>query len=87
MQATESLVQIVLNVGLQKYGGDVAVGAMTIIMSVMQIFMMPLMGLGQGSQPIISYNYGAGNMRRVKQTFWLLLRVSLLFALAFCCLF
>lgn len=83
MQATESLVQIVLNVGLQKYGGDVAVGAMTIIMSVMQIFMMPLMGLGQGSQPIISYNYGAGNMRRVKQTFWLLLRVSLLFALAF----
>ena len=59
MQATESLVIISMNNNLLKYGGDLAVGAMTIMSSVMQIILLPLMGLSQGAQPIISYNYGA----------------------------
>ena len=80
MQATESLVQIVLNTGLQQCGGDDAVGAMTIINSVLMIVLMPLQGLGQGAQPIISYNYGAGSMDRVKRAFKLLLLASLGFA-------
>ena len=77
MQATESLVLISQNNQLLKYGGDLAVGAMTIMSSVMQIIMMPLMGLSQGAQPIISYNYGAKNMHRVKRTFKIMLITSL----------
>ncbi|MGL5379441.1 MATE family efflux transporter [Clostridium sp.] len=73
MQATESLVLISLNNKLLMYGGDLAVGAMTIMSSVMQIVMLPLLGLTQGSQPIVSYNYGAKNYDRVKKTFKLLL--------------
>ena len=73
MQATESLVLISLNNQLLKYGGDLAVGAMTIMSSVMQIILLPLMGLSQGAQPIISYNFGATQMDRVKKTFKLLL--------------
>lgn len=69
MQSTESLVNIALNSSLQRYGGDLAVGAMTIGSSVMQVLTMPFMGLAQGAQPIIGYNYGAGNTDRVKQTF------------------
>lgn len=69
MQSTESLVMIVLNASLQKYGGDVAVGAMTIIGSVMQLTFLPLQGLVQGAQPIVSFNYGAGNKERVKKAF------------------
>lgn len=72
MQATESLVLISQNNQLLKYGGDLAVGAMTIMSSVMQIILMPLMGLSQGAQPILSYNYGANNMDRVKATFKLM---------------
>ncbi|MDU4862806.1 MAG: MATE family efflux transporter [Terrisporobacter othiniensis] len=72
MQATESLVLVSLNNQLLKYGGDLAVGAMTIMSSIMQVIMMPLMGLTQGAQPIISYNFGAKEMDRVKKTFKLL---------------
>ena len=59
MQSTESLVLISLNTRLSMFGGDIAVGAMTIMSSIMQIILMPLQGLAQGAQPIISYNYGA----------------------------
>ena len=73
MQATESLVLISLNNQLSKYGGDLAIGAMTIMSSIMQMITMPLMGLTQGAQPIISYNFGAKNIDRAKKTFKLLL--------------
>jgi len=80
MQASESVISVCFNSSLLKYGGDIAVGAMTILTSVMQFAMLPLQGLGQGAQPIISYNYGAGNRERVKGAFWLLLKSSLLYA-------
>lgn len=73
MQFTESILAVVFNTSLQKYGGDLAVGTMTILTSVMQFSMMPLIGLTQGSQPIISYNFGARDMNRVKDTLKLLL--------------
>lgn len=69
MQATESILVLCFNSSLLKYGGDLAVGAMTILSSVMQFAMLPLQGLTQGGQPIISYNYGARNPERVKQAF------------------
>ena len=59
MQASESIITVCFNSSLLKYGGDIAVGAMTILTSVMQFAMLPLQGLGQGAQPILSYNYGA----------------------------
>lgn len=68
MQSTESLLAVTFNVSLQKYGGDLAVGAMTILTSVAQMVQMPLMGLTQGAQPILSFNYGAGRPDRMKQT-------------------
>lgn len=80
MQLTESIIAVAFNVSLQKYGGDLAVGAMTILSSVMQFSMLPLMGLTQGAQPIISYNYGAENAARVKSTFILLLKASLVYS-------
>lgn len=73
MQFTESIISVCFNTSLLKYGGDVAVGAMTILTSVMQFSMLPLQGLTQGSQPIASYNFGAGNMERVSRVFKLLL--------------
>lgn len=73
MQSTESLIAVCFNSSLLKYGGDIAVGAMTILTSVMQFSMLPLTGLTQGGQPIISYNFGAKNADRVKKTFKLLL--------------
>ncbi len=76
MQATESLLAVVFNTSLLKYGGDIAVGTMTILLSVMQFSMLPLFGLTQGTTPIISFNYGAGNYERVKKAFFLLLKVS-----------
>ena len=76
MQFTESILAVVFNTSLQKYGGDLAVGTMTILTSLMQFSMMPLIGLTQGSQPIISYNFGARKMKRVKDTFKLLDRKS-----------
>ena len=70
MQASESVISVCFNSSLLKYGGDVAVGAMTILTSVMQFAMLPLQGLGQGAQPIMSYNYGAKNPDRVKGAFF-----------------
>ena len=78
MQSTESLVNITLNAGLQRYGGDLYVGSMTIMQSVMQMLVMPIQGITQGAQPIMSYNYGAKNYSRVRKTFSLLLKVMLL---------
>lgn len=80
MQASESVISVCFNSSLLRYGGDIAVGAMTILTSVMQFAMLPLQGLGQGAQPIISYNYGARNAGRVKQAFKLLIKVSLCYA-------
>lgn len=77
MQSSESVISICFNSSLLKYGGDIAVGAMTILTSVMQFAMLPLQGLGQGAQPIISYNYGAKNVDRVKAAYKLLLKTSL----------
>ena len=80
MQASESVISICFNSSLLRYGGDIAVGAMTILTSVMQFAMLPLQGLGQGAQPIISYNYGAHNPQRVKAAFKLLLKCSLIYS-------
>ena len=80
MQASESVISVCFNSSLLAYGGDLAVGAMTILTSVMQFAMLPLQGLGQGAQPIISYNYGAKNASRVRAAFKLLLKVSLLYS-------
>lgn len=80
MQASESIISVCFNASLLTYGGDIAVGAMTILTSIMQFALLPLQGLGQGAQPIISYNYGAQNACRVKQAFKLLLGVSLFYS-------
>lgn len=80
MQASESVISVCFNSSLLEYGGDIAVGAMTILSSVMQFAMMPMMGIAQGAQPIISYNYGAKNPRRVKRAFYLLLACCLTYS-------
>lgn len=80
MQASESVISVCFNSSLQRYGGDMAVGAMTILSSVLQFANLPLSGLAQGAQPITGYNYGAGNKERVKGTFFLLLKVSLAYS-------
>ncbi len=73
MNATESFISIVLNHGLQAYGGDMHVGSLTIMQSMMQLFSAPINGFTQGMTPIVSYNYGAGNFERVKQLYkWLI---------------
>ena len=77
MQSSESIISVCFNSSLLKYGGDLAVGAMTILTSAMQFALLPLQGLGQGAQPIISYNYGAGQTKRVKDSFKLLLKIDL----------
>lgn len=79
MQATESVLSVCFNTSLLRYGGDVAVGAMTILSSVMQIAMMPIQGISQGMQPIISFNYGAHNHGRVRQAFLLGLKVCMIY--------
>lgn len=79
MMSTESLLSLCFNTSLQKYGGDMAVGAMTILSSVMQFAMLPLQGLTQGMQPIVSFNYGAKNADRVRQTFRLTLFTSVFY--------
>lgn len=76
MQASESVIMVCFNASLLRYGGDVAVGAMTILTSIMQFSMLPMQGIAQGAQPITSYNYGAGNVDRVKKVFKLLLGSS-----------
>ena len=81
MQSSESMISVCFNSSLLRYGGDVAMGAMTILSSVMQFAMLPLQGIAQGAQPISSYNYGARNADRVRQTFRLLLRVCLVYSM------
>lgn len=83
MSATESAINIAFNSSLSRFGGDVAVGAMTILSSIMQLQMMPVQGLSQGAQPIMSYNYGAKNMDRVRRTYQLLLACCLGYTLIF----
>lgn len=90
MQTTESLINIVFNVGLQKYGGDLYVGSMTILTSVMQLLVVPIQGFTMGVQPLISYNFGAKNYDRVKKAFKILIGTTFtvstlgcLFAIAF----
>ena len=80
MQSTESIISVCFNSSLLKYGGDIAVGAMTILTSVMQFAMLPLQCLAQGAQPISSYNFGAKNASRVKETFFALLKSSLTYS-------
>lgn len=80
MQSSESIISVCFNSSLLKYGGDIAVGAMTILTSVMQFAMLPMQGIAQGAQPISSYNYGARNAKRVRQTFKLLLMVCLAYS-------
>ena len=80
MQSSESVISVCFNSSLLKYGGDIAVGAMTILTSVMQFAMLPLQGIAQGAQPITSYNYGAKNAERVKKTFRVLLTACLVYS-------
>lgn len=80
MQASEGVISICFNSSLLNYGGDTAVGTMTIMTSVMMFAMLPLQGIGQGAQPVISYNYGAGNRGRVKKAFRLLITVSIIYS-------
>ena len=86
MMSTESLLSMSFTSSLSRFGGDIAVGAMTIINSVTQLSVMPLQGLCQGGQPIISFNFGAGNKERVKRAFSLQLAVCLSYATLFCLL-
>lgn len=80
MQASESVIAVCFNSSLLRYGGDIAVGTMTILTSVMQFAMLPLQGIAQGAQPISSYNYGAKNADRVKKTFRLLVITCLTYS-------
>ena len=82
MQSSESVISVSFNTSLLKYGGDIAVGAMTILSSINMFAMLPLQGLGQGAQPIVSYNYGAKDAKRVRGAFRLLLKSSLIYATA-----
>lgn len=84
MQSTESLIAVCFNSSLLKYGGDVAVGSMTVLTGIMQLVLMPVQGLGQGAQPLISFNYGARNAQRVREAFRCLLVFSLSCTLIFC---
>jgi putative MATE family efflux protein len=80
MQASESVISICFNSSLLNYGGDIAVGAMTILTSVMQFALLPSQGIAQGAQPILSFNYGAKNAERVKQTYKILLKTCLVYS-------
>lgn len=82
MQFTESILNVCFNTSLLKYGGDTAVGAMTILSSAMQFCMLPIQGLTQGAQPIVGFNYGAENIDRVKAAFRLLLKCCVGFTTA-----
>ena len=80
MLSTESILSISFTSSLSRFGGDVAVGAMTIITSVSQLVLMPLQGVCQGGQPIISYNFGARNNERVKKAFFTQFKVGVLYS-------
>ena len=83
MQSTESILSICFNTSLYKYEGDLAVGSMTILTSLMGFAMMPLQGFTQGAQPIISYNYGAKKPERVKKAFTILFITCLVYSFIF----
>lgn len=83
MNATEAVINISFNSSLQKYGGDIAVGAMTICTTIFQMVWVPAQGIGQGAQPIISYNYGAKNADRVKQAFKAFLTICFTYIFVF----
>ena len=70
MVSTESILSISFTSSLSRFGGDVAVGAMTVLTSINQLITMPLSGICQGGQPLISYNYGAKKFDRVKEAFF-----------------
>ena len=70
MVSTESLLSISFTSSLQRFGGDLAVGAMTVLTSINQLVTMPLSGICQGGQPLISFNYGARKLDRVKEAFF-----------------
>ncbi|MFI3174405.1 MAG: MATE family efflux transporter [Bacillota bacterium] len=76
MSSTEGLLNISFNSSLLKYGGDIAVGTMTIMASLWTVVMMPLFGFAQGAQPITSFNYGAKNVDRVRQSVSILIKVA-----------
>ena len=80
MQASESVISVCFNSSLLEYGGDIAVGAMTILTSIMQFALLPSQGIAQGAQPILSYNYGAKNSERVKKTYSILLKTCLVYS-------
>lgn len=80
MQFTEAVISICFTSSLKKYGDDVAIGAMTILSSLMQFSMLPLMGLSQGAQPVTSYNFGAKNTDRVRASFKFLLIISVIYS-------
>lgn len=82
MQSTESLVQLTFNAQIKRYGGtevDMLISAMSILLSCMQFFTLPIVGLTQGAQPIVSYNYGAKKIDRVKKAFRLLLTSAMIY--------
>ena len=83
MNITECLLNIAFNISLSRYGGDLAVGAMTILASIMQLQVMPAAGIGQGAQPLLSYNYGAGKGDRVRKTIKILFISSMIYSLSF----
>lgn len=83
MQSTESLIAMVFTGGLQRYGGDLYVGSYTILASVMQLMVFPANGFAYGTQPIISYNFGAGNYDRVKKNFWIVSFICLGYTMIF----
>lgn len=84
MLSTESILSISFTSSLSRYGGDIAVGAMTIITSICQLATLPLQGICQGGQPIMSYNFGAGNKDRVKKAFFTQFKVCTIFTTLFC---
>lgn len=81
MQATEAAINIAFNSSLYAYGGDIAVSTMTVASTILQMMWLPGQGISQGAQPIISYNYGAGNAERIKQAFKTMLRYSAVYML------
>lgn len=83
MVSTESFLSISFTSSLSRYGGDIAVGAMTVMTSINQLVLMPIQGICQGAQPLIGFNYGAGKMERVRRAFFYQFIVCTGYALAF----
>ena len=82
MQFTESVLGICFNTSLLKYGGDIAVGSMTVLTTLTQLCLLPMTGFTQGAQPITSYNFGAGNSKRVRASFSVLIKSCLAYSVA-----